>query len=586
MRIILCFGLCLLTASVIMAQTAIVDSVHPYFGEALDWRRIREKYQDFYLGIGTRKVKRSHNHVTLSIFHSNALFINTGVNDKEKLSELRPFERVLPPNQGFAIMGKDPNAGGVAVFDSLPVFVTAYGIDERNRNDFKYRVVLNREKEIVTWIAPRFFTPVMLHYQYNADGTEQKEMAYLGMFKAPVGSSITIEVKNIHYSDTIYKVSAVWVKRAPEVMGVFNAERLKDLITVYKYQWKYDFQNPNSSYYGDFETKPVDSLLKITKRFENYQNNILLYLKDKVKTVEMVEYCLIKNGDSLGWSANKLDPNIISLVNLEPADYTLLMRYAFQRQTISAYNFSIKRAWYQTTWFKIMACLLSLLAASSIFFFIKNRIQKSKLKEADIKRQVVQAEIKSIKSQFNPHFVFNSLNSIQGLITKNEINLAYQYLTDFSTLLRNSLKESEREWISLSKDIQLIKNYLKLEQLRFGFQYKIEIAPDINEDAVEVPVLLLQPVIENAVKHGVAGLYANGQITISYKLAVDDLQVTVKDNGSGYDPVTVREGYGQKLTRERIGLINQTLNNQEITWNLTNSTTGTTAIFIFKNWLL
>ncbi len=84
---------------------------------------------------------------------------------------------------------------------------------------------------------------------------------------------------------------------------------------------------------------------------------------------------------------------------------------------------------------------------------------------------------------------------------------ANKYLTDFSILLRNSLNESQRDFTSLSKEVGMLDNYLKLEQLRFGFSYSINVDPTLNKEGIEVPVLLLQPAIENAVKHGIARKY-------------------------------------------------------------------------------
>ncbi|HRQ52527.1 MAG TPA: histidine kinase, partial [Agriterribacter sp.] len=189
------------------------------------------------------------------------------------------------------------------------------------------------------------------------------------------------------------------------------------------------------------------------------------------------------------------------------------------------------------------------------------------------------------RSQFNPHFVFNALRSIQGLITKNDIEAAHAYLNDFSRLLRNALKESEKDFISLSKDISLIDHYLKLEQLRFGFRYQINVDKKINKDAIEVPVLLLQPVIENAVKHGVSRLQESGLLTIEYHIHTNDIRITVTDNGTGYTNRSA-EGYGLKLTDERVALMNQLLKERSVAWQITNTAGGTQVIFMLKNWLL
>lgn len=158
-------------------------------------------------------------------------------------------------------------------------------------------------------------------------------------------------------------------------------------------------------------------------------------------------------------------------------------------------------------------------------------------------------------------------------------------MNDFSLLLRNSLSQSEKEFVSLSKDLELIENYLKLEQLRFGFRFEIALEKAINKTEIEVPALLLQPVIENAVKHGISNYYDKGLLTIDYKINEDNLVVCIADNGSGFNP-RARNGYGLKLTEERIRLLNKTLKDRQIGWNIKNIEQGTIVTFIFNNWLL
>ncbi|MGN7784052.1 sensor histidine kinase [Niabella sp. 22666] len=560
--------------------------MHPLFNGTLDGNKIRDAYDNFEAATPTRKPTDRYNPVGLSLFHSKSLYTRTALNLKEELKELEAFKFNFPEMKGYAIRGDYRSSLAVPLFDSVPVIVTAYGIGKGNVEMYRFRVLQNKEKEIVGWRKVVFFSPAFMHYRYNVDGSKQTEMAYLGEFKAPVGSSITIEVKNLLDPDTTYKIAAVWIKRAPSVIATFSTSALKNFVEVYKYQWKHDFSKPNTTtYYGDIELKPVDSLLSVRKAFNYDENNLFLYLKDKVKSVELVEYNLVKDKDSLGWQSNTFDPNVILLQKLSPGSYKLLLRYAFQRQTINEYAFTINRAWYQTTWFKIIAGLVSLLALFSIVLLLKNRRQHARLKKQQIQQQITQAEIKSIKSQFNPHFVFNALTSIQGLVTKNDMEGAHKYLNDFSMLLRNSLNQSENEFISMSEEIELINNYLKLEQLRFGFNYDIEVDERIDKHATEMPVLLLQPVIENAVKHGISKLYKEGQLLIKYTATDDDIVVIVEDNGGAFN-ADAKKGMGLKLTAERIDLLNGILKTRQIGWEIKQQDHYTRVIFIFKNWLL
>lgn len=569
-----------------IAAQQIIDSVNPIFSINREAGNIGILYDNFEVSIPTSKPNKNkkYNDVVLSIFHSKSLYVNTAFNNQSEIKELAPFR--LGINKHYAqLSGSYKNTNAVPLFDSIPVVVAAYGIDSVNKDFYRFRVLKNQTEEALPWTEIKFFSPVYMYYRYNTDGTEQKQMAYLGQFGMQVGNSVTVEVKNIKIPDTTYSISAVWIKRAPEIIATFTSQSIQQLISVYKYQWKYDGEGVGgATYYGDIALPPVDSLLITQRTFKYSENNIFVYLNDKVNNSGFVEYNLLRGKDSSGWRSNSFDANIIWLQNLTPGTYTLLLRYAFQRQTINRFSFSITPAWYQTTWFTIIAGTLLVLSAISIYLIIKNNRQRIKLKKQHTHNQLIQAEIKSIKSQFNPHFVFNALNSIQGLITKNDIESAHIYLGDFSRLLRNSLKESEHDFISLSKDISLIDNYLKLEQLRFGFQYQINIDETINKDAIEIPVLLLQPVIENAIKHGISGLYKNGILKIDYIVKDHDIIVTITDNGIGY--TDIQKGHGLKLTDERITLINTLLKEQSIHWQMNSTSNGTIALFVFKKWLL
>lgn len=567
----------------LFAQPAI-DTVHPFFKGKLD-KRVGLLYDFFEIGAPTIKPPRGkrYNDVVLSVFHSKNLYINTVFNKQDEPAELNAF-RI---NNSYAqLSGTYRYTSAVPLFDSVPVIVTAYGIDSSNKDLYRFRVMENKTKEIVPWSRVRFFSPVFMYYRYNVDGTEQTQMAYLGQFWAKMGNSITVEVKNLNVPDTVYDISAAWLKRAPEIIATFTPETMKEFITVYKYQWKYDQSGADGpSYYGDITLSPVDSLLVIKQKFTHNENSPFFYLNDKVKAANLVEYNLMSGKDGSGWIANDFDPNIIRLQQLTPGKYTLLLRYAFQRQTVSSFSFTVIPAWYQTDWFKVVAGTILLLAFMSAYLIIKTRRQKIKIMEQQTLHRVTQAEIRSVRSQFNPHFVFNALNSIQGLITKNDMEGAHAYLNDFSRLLRNALKESEKDFISLSKDISLVDHYLKLEQLRFGFRYQINVDEKINKDAVEVPVLLLQPVIENSVKHGVSGMQGSGLLAIEYRIHLDDLRITVTDNGRGYNNSSTK-GHGLKLTDERITLMNQLLKERSVAWQITNTSSGTQVVFMFKNWLL
>ncbi|SDD82836.1 sensor histidine kinase [Niabella drilacis] len=568
-------------------QQVVIDAQNPLFKAPLDGGKIRENYD--YLE-NTSSINRNPGpagEITLAIFHSKSVYPFTVLNQREKFKEGDYFVKTYRKGKQYALTNGFLGSGIVPLFDSSSIIVTAYGITPENKNDFQFRVLSGKTKVLVPWQPIRFFSPVYMYGHFSATGVEYKEMAYLGAFNASVGNDIIVEVKSIKDPESLSAVTAFWAKRSPEVIATFTSGAMKSFFEVYKYQWKYDFQQPRSTYYGDIKTRPPDSLLHLQKTFSSFDRDLFFYLKDKVKSETLVEYNLVHNQkDSSGWRSNNFDPNIIWLQQLKPGDYQLLLRYAFQRQTVSAYTFMIKPAWYQALWFKVLMGTAVMIALAFLIILYINRLQHKKLRAAALQKQRVSTELKSIRSQFNPHFVFNALSSIQGLITKNDTAGAHQYLSEFSTLMRESLKGSDREMISITHETAILQKYLNLEQLRFGFRYNISVDEAIDGNAVEVPALLLQPLVENAVKHGIGALQEKGVLQINFKKENDDLVVTVTDNGKGFDAGAQTGGFGLKLTRDRILLLNKTLPLQQIALSFDKDEMGTTARIYFKNGLL
>jgi sensor histidine kinase YesM len=137
----------------------------------------------------------------------------------------------------------------------------------------------------------------------------------------------------------------------------------------------------------------------------------------------------------------------------------------------------------------------------------------------------------------NPHFVFNSLTAIQSYIFRNDPYQAGKYLANFSKLVRLILENSRLEHIKIAKEKETISHYLELQALRFEgkFEYKIEIAPEIDEEHHFIPPMLAQPFIENAIEHGIIHLSSKGLINIRFSLSEPNIILEVEDNGVGIE---------------------------------------------------
>jgi two-component sensor histidine kinase len=191
------------------------------------------------------------------------------------------------------------------------------------------------------------------------------------------------------------------------------------------------------------------------------------------------------------------------------------------------------------------------------WFVIRIRTKQIAKKEA-AKRKLSELELRAIRSQMNPHFIFNSLNSIQNLVNKNKIEETNIYLSEFAEMMRLVLNNSEKKLVPLEEELQLIQSYLELEKLRIPFEFEIVIDPTINPSEEEIPGMLIQPFVENAVVHGVAP-QKGGFVKVSLTKNKGKVICEISDNGIGISKRSEqRKGNGKaiKMVHERINIVN------------------------------
>lgn len=220
--------------------------------------------------------------------------------------------------------------------------------------------------------------------------------------------------------------------------------------------------------------------------------------------------------------------------------------------------------------FALVAFLLMVTVGG--FFYIRHR-------NLEENKQTLQLELRSLRSQMNPHFIFNSLSSIHRYIWSNNQEEASDYLTKFSKLMRLILDNTQHTFISLNKELESLRLYLNLESLRCNgiFEYNIHVADDINDDEVLIPPMILQPYVENAIWHGlVHKTTEQGKLDIFIKLSGRSLVCTISDNGIGRKKameIKARKGkvhnsVGMKVTEGRIDLIRK-INNKDASVSVT-----------------
>jgi len=226
--------------------------------------------------------------------------------------------------------------------------------------------------------------------------------------------------------------------------------------------------------------------------------------------------------------------------------------------------------WWKTWWFRILLTLMVVFFAWIIIYRRIRRIRiehEVEMKLLEIEKQKFDLEQKALRLQMNPHFIFNSLNSIQSYILSHDAEKAVQYLGKFSQLMRLILTHSAHKFISLKDELLAVSYYLDLEKLRFEdkFDYSVNVDENIDEEFIEIPPMIIQPYIENAIIHGLLHKPTKGKIDIDFKLMGNRVICTVVDNGIGREKSLElekqsglkRKARGMLITKARLEILNR-----------------------------
>lgn len=260
-----------------------------------------------------------------------------------------------------------------------------------------------------------------------------------------------------------------------------------------------------------------------------------------------------------------------SFGKLSPGDYVFKVKsgsgYGKDNQNEASVSFQIVPIFYQTIWFKIISIVL-LVLSFSLFFYNKTQSAIKKEKEKGIiNNMIVNSELKALRSQMNPHFIFNSLNSIQLFVMNNEGKEAAKYLNKFAKLIRIILDISEQTFVSISSKIEFLKLYVDLEALRLNnsFTATFEVDPNLDQ-SVLIPTLLIQPHIENAIWHGLQAKQGDKRLCINFMQLNDKtIQIIIEDNGIGRKAaldiknlkINIHQPKGSKISEDRINLLSK-----------------------------
>jgi two-component system LytT family sensor kinase len=463
------------------------------------------------------------------------------------------------------------------ISDSSDAVLIALGINAGNVTNYRYHVVVDDSMEIVPWSSvPK------LEKQYGA----KQAYGFLGKYNAP-GRRVMIEVINARNYSIRDGVIFDWR---------INYRPLISQITVgsgNKY-FNLAYTGANKGFASRFDPGtgapldlafPADSVHSILFRFKKQETVVhTAYLIRSVgRRTDTIRLGFV---DHYGYydleKKNFSQPGHYEFVVMQQQKYPVwdedqLLRIPFEvlPAPLFARGFTLRQA---------IPYLIAAVLLLALLLIGWRQFAKRKLAKMEYGRNAALLQLKSIRAQLNPHFMFNALSSIQNLMNKNALLEANRYLSKFAGLTRKVLHTSEKEMISLAEEMEIAADYLQMEQLRYGFQYQLKVAEGLDTINIEIPAMIVQPFIENSVKHGMALSKEHGLIVVAIVPNGSSLVISVLDNGKGFD-ASAKNGFGLKLSRERIELLNQLHRNQPAQLRVQSEPGNTIVTITLNNWL-
>jgi ligand-binding sensor domain-containing protein len=313
--------------------------------------------------------------------------------------------------------------------------------------------------------------------------------------------------------------------------------------------------------------EPVEEISDLELRYN--RNNISFNFSaiDYRKSAATKYFTMLENYDNTWREA--VNEKSSTYINVSPGTYVYRVR-AYNSEgvkTEKAITIRIYPPWWQTWWFRTSAIIL---LAASFYLLIRwwlNRKFRLQLERTEKEKQLVELEMQALRSQMNPHFIFNSLNSINMFILENNKLKASEYLTKFSRLIRLILQNSQEAFIHLERELEALQLYLELESLRFEqrFEYKITVAGNVDTAMLKVPPLIIQPYAENAIWHGLMQKKEKGHLEIELYQQKEILFCKITDDGIGRKhsaelhskSTLAHKSMGMRITADRIAMSNQ-----------------------------
>lgn len=343
---------------------------------------------------------------------------------------------------------------------------------------------------------------------------------------------------------------------------------------------KYD---PNEYIPNPYESRISISKYRLFYKDTVFTNNMHLHYDDNSITFNFSGICLtnpskvkyshILEGFEKNWSPPSIE-RFTTYSNLPPGTYTFKVissnNEGIWNKIPASFTFTIDRPFWKTWAFIIFTISFFILALILSIRFRIRRIKNREKRKTELNKKIANIESQALRAQMNPHFIFNTLSSIQHYISNNDTDAALKYLSKFAKLMRRIMDNSKQQMIAVSEEISALELYLELETMRFDkkFIYHISIDKEIDQTYDRIPSMLIQPYVENAIIHGLLPLEASGKISISMEKQNDTILCTIEDNGIGREKskdfkknrVQQHKSMGMSITKERLDILNSSLN--------------------------
>ncbi|MBO9564994.1 MAG: histidine kinase [Niastella sp.] len=497
---------------------------------------------------------------------------------------------------GYSVRVVDREYPSSNIFDSSRVLVIAFGINPANAVNYEYRVVTNNQVIVKDWAGFTQFKEVPeTGYRYAVVGEFVRSGGYLLIEARHKQTQRAAGITVLNWT----KDSRLFLEKTRVYFKEDNPAGINGYLEAALLKKGYAT--------GKDSTTGILHNLKLPADKE-YENIIFDLNGIEFTTIYRARLERLINGVTdtvdIEHNFNATAVRVVGERIARPGKYRLLVggfhyftddagKAAKYDKWILKVPFEIlpppalSRTW---TLRQILPYAVALVFIPGLLFYSYYRLSRRRLKRTEQEKQLKQLQLRSLQDQLNPHFLFNALGAIQNLVGKNELQPASRYLDRFSLLTRTILTNSHHEMISLEDELRIQQAYLEMEQLRTPFNFNIIVDKDINVANTEIPLMLLQPFVENAVKHGVTPLSDGGMITLEVRSDGETLIFIIMDNGKGIQekenqPTTQTGGFGLSLVAKRVKLLNEMYGAPLVSYIIDSGDTGTRVTVYLKNWL-